>query len=154
MADIASEKVKEWVTRIAHDMGIECMVAVHAPEDGLSPIAVDVQAPEGSKLLIGKNGQNLRALEHVVRAMFVRHTNAHRPLVIDVNDYRKEKTRELVDIVKQAAGRVRDTGRSEALPPMTSYERRIAHTELAAWSEVSTESVGQEPQRRVVIKPL
>ena len=148
-----AQKLTELIQRLTGHMHIPCGVVVDVPEDG-SAITIAIQANENAKLLIGKEGQNLKALEHVVRAVWTRQSGQVRSVVVDVNDYRKERSTQVIELVRQVAGRVRDSQRSEALPPMTSYERRLAHTELASWTEVSTESVGQEPQRRVVIKPL
>lgn len=117
-------------------------------------LAVSVTVPEG-KVLIGKGGQNLKALEHVVRLMWSRQRPEEaRGMVIDINGYRKEVAAELATSVREIALRVRETRSPEALRPMTSYERRIVHTELATFSDLTSESVGQEPHRRVVIRPL
>ena len=117
-------------------------------------LAVSVTVPEG-KVLIGKGGQNLKALEHVLRLMWGRQRpDEARGLVLDVNGYRQEVAAELATNVREIALRVRETRSPEALRPMTSYERRIVHTELATFSDLASESVGQEPHRRVVIRPL
>jgi spoIIIJ-associated protein len=122
-----------------------------AGDDGR--LLVSLTVPEGS-MLIGKGGQNLKAFEHVVRMIWTRQHPEARGLVVDVNDYRKSVAAELASHARQIAGRVRETGRPEALRPMTSYERRIIHTELAAYADLASESVGQEPHRRVVIRPI
>jgi spoIIIJ-associated protein len=57
-------------------------------------------------------------------------------------------------MVRNVVARVRDTRRSQALLPMSSYERRIVHMELASYTDVASESTGEDPHRRVVIKPL
>ena len=153
MESTPARQLTELIQQLTRHMHIPCEVSVSVPEDG-GPINVSVQAQENAKLLIGKEGQNLRALEHVVRAIWMRKNAQARAVSVDVNDYRREREAQVLELVKQTAGRVRDTRRSEALPPMSSYERRLVHTELASWTDVGTESVGQEPQRRVVIKPL
>jgi spoIIIJ-associated protein len=149
MSDSPIQKITDFISRITGHMQIPCEVSVS--DEGNNAYAVAIHTPEHAKLLIGKDGQNLKALEHVVRAALAKHTSS---LTVDVNDYRKSRANQIIELVKLAAGRVRDTRKSEALSPMTSYERRIAHTELASWNDVATESIGQEPQRRVVIKPL
>jgi spoIIIJ-associated protein len=148
-----TQQLTELIQKLTGHMHIPCEVNVDSGE-GDGPIRVSIQAADNAKLLIGKEGQNLRALEHVVRAVWMRKDAKLRSVSVDVNDYRKERETQVLELVRQAAGRVRDSGRSEALPPMSSYERRLAHTELASWKEVGTESIGQEPQRRVIIKPL
>jgi len=75
-------------------------------------------------------------------------------VLIDINDYRKSRTNYLMDLARQAVGRVRNTQKAEALVPMTPYERRVVHMELASCPDITTESIGEEPHRRVVIKPF
>ena len=74
--------------------------------------------------------------------------------MVDVNNYRKARANYLIETAREAAQRVIQTQKAEALSPMTSYERRLVHTELAGYKEVQTESIGQEPHRRIVVKPL
>lgn len=126
-----------------------------------------IESDQDLGMLIGKNGQNLAALEHLVRVMTVRvmygndkqwppvEAAAALPsFVLDINDYRKSKTNYLIEVARNVARRVVETRRAEALLPMTAYERRLVHTELAGYKEVQTESIGQEPRRRIVVKPL
>lgn len=107
-------------------------------------------------MLIGKNGQNLNALEHLVRLIANRRQLVLDaiPFILDINNYRRSRSRQLVELAKTAAQRVISTQRAEALIPMTAFERRLVHTELATHREVETESIGNEPRRRIVIKPL
>lgn len=144
--------INDFIRRVAEYMQIPCEVSVSSEEGG--SVRVAVQADDNGRLLIGKNGQNLKALEHVVRVMWLRQNPENRSLIVDVNDYRAERSKELIQLVRETAERVQQTHRSEAFEPMTSYERRLVHTELATYSDLSTESVGQDPHRRVVIKPL
>jgi spoIIIJ-associated protein len=146
------EKLKEFIRTVTEHMQIPCDITVSG--DDADQVRVTIQAPEEGRLLIGKGGQNLKALEHVARMMMFRQNPDRRTVSIDVNDYRAERVRELGALVHAAATRVQQTGKSEALDPMTSYERRIVHTELAPYGDLTSESVGQEPNRRVVIKPL
>ncbi|OGN02664.1 MAG: hypothetical protein A2655_03045 [Candidatus Yanofskybacteria bacterium RIFCSPHIGHO2_01_FULL_43_42] len=143
------------VTKVAGFMNIECQIeAKEEPADkhGEGAVVVSVQTLDNARFLIGKNGQNLKALEHVLRAMLVK-DGKEGTIVLDVNDYRKSRATYLVDVAKQTVARVRNTQKAEALFPMSAYERRIVHMELAAYPDIATESVGAEPQRRVIIKP-
>jgi spoIIIJ-associated protein len=146
------QKIKEFIQEAARHMQIPCEIDVSADEGGVVQVAI--QASDDGRLLIGKNGQNLKALEHVVRILCLRQNPEFRAVTVDVNNYRAERTNELVRIVHETAVRVRETRRSEALDPMVAHERRIVHTELAAYGDLSTESIGIDPNRRVVIKPL
>lgn len=146
-----AQKIEEFIRTITGYMQIPCEMTV-ATEAG--SVRVALQTSEDGRLLIGKNGQNLKALEHVVRMVSMRNNPDQRSVVVDVNNYRAEQTQQLIESVRAAAERVQQTRRSEALEPMSSYQRRVVHTELASYSGLSSESVGQDPHRRVVIKPL
>lgn len=110
-----------------------------------------IQTNQGAKFLIGKGGDSLRSLELVVRALLRAGPNLS--ISIDVNDYKKSKTTQLLNTVEAALAKVRGTNRALALEPMNPYERRIVHTTLAPHSDVMTESIGAGNQRRIVIKP-
>ncbi len=136
-------------------------------ESGLATISIE--SDKDLSMLIGKNGQNLEAFERLVRLLASRklarqnfttqnlsgqadpENDPH--FIIDINDYRKSRTDYLIGIARDVARRVIQTQRAEALSPMSSYERRLVHTELASYKEVQTESVGQEPRRRIIVKP-
>jgi len=104
--------------------------------------------------LIGKNGQNIPALECLVRLLIAKRLPAAPNITLDINDYRKSRAQVVVKQALAIVERVRASKKAEALLPMSSYERRLVHLELASLPDVETESVGQEPQRRVVVRPL
>ncbi len=85
--------------------------------------------------------------------MFLRKIRDAGNIVADVNDYRRSRTSYVVNLAKEAVMRVRSTQKAEALLPMSAYERRIVHMELASCPDIATESIGAEPQRRIVVKP-
>lgn len=118
---------------------------------------VSIESTNDLSMLIGKNGQNLNAFEHLVRLMVSKKLpvsgNNEVGFIIDVNDYRKSRANYLISAAKNVAQRVIQTQKAEALLPMSAYERRLVHMELASYKEVQTESVGQEPRRRIVVKP-
>lgn len=155
--DVESTKTKitEITKTILDKMGFKGEVEF-SQENTEKPVAVlSVVSPDDSGFLIGKNGNNLEALEHVIRAISSRIEAPLRTnFMLDINDYRKTKARYLTRAAKEAAERVVLTARAEALDPMTSYERRLVHMELASHSKIATESIGEEPKRRIVIKPL
>lgn len=73
---------------------------------------------------------------------------------IDINNYRKERERLIIEIAKAAARKVLLTKGDVQLPPMNAYERLLVHTELATRPDVKTESTGEKKDRCVVVKPL
>lgn len=146
--------IEETIRKIASFMEIECQVEIKEETDdkNIKSLLVSVYTPENARFLIGKDGQNLKSLEHVIRAMFIKKMEGLSNIVVDVNDYKKSRSSYIVDIARQAVMRVRSTQKAEALLPMSSYERRIVHMELASYPDIATESIGTDTQRRIVIK--
>ena len=83
-----------------------------------------------------------------------RKVGVHGMVYVDVNNYRRERERLIMEIAKAAARKVLVTKADVELPPMNAYERRLVHTELAIRPDVKTESFGDKRDRRVVVKPL
>ncbi len=147
------ERISATVKKIVGFMNLDCQVEIHeesGPE--AKAILVSVYTPDNARFIIGKNGQNLKAFEHLIRAMLLKNDNSQN-IIVDINDYKKSRASFVVDAAKQAVSRVRNTQKAEVLTPMSAYERRIVHMELASYPDVATESIGDEPQRRIVIKP-
>lgn len=76
------------------------------------------------------------------------------PIFLDINNYRSERENLIAELVRAAARKVVATQKEIPLPAMNSYERRIAHLELAHHPDVFTESVGKGKSRYVVVKPI
>lgn len=109
-----------------------------------------------SRFLIGQYGDNLHALQHLVHLIVRKEFGNEKkfPFVVDVNGYRKQKDRSIIDLAKSAAREARKDNKSMLLRPMTAYERRLVHMAITADVGVITESIGSEKERKVVIKPL
>lgn len=147
------EKITAMIKKIVGFMNLDCQVELREENNSESKtMLVSVYTPDNVRFIIGKNGQNLKAFEHLVRAMLSK-TKDNQNVVVDINDYKKSRASFVVDAAKQAVSRVRNTQKAEVLTPMSAYERRIVHMELASYPDVATESIGDEPQRRIVIKP-
>jgi spoIIIJ-associated protein len=110
------------------------------------------ESAEDMGLLIGKRGHTLEALQELTRSYVQRQTGERCRLVVDVEDYRKRRRSQLVRKAKDAARQVRKTGRSHAMEPMSAFERKIVHDAVSEVGGVETESEGEEPNRRVVIR--
>jgi spoIIIJ-associated protein len=107
-----------------------------------------------SDLLIGQYGINLRSLQHILRAMARKKTEERLNFSVDVNDYRQEKMKSILDLARGFARQAVADGRPVVMRPMSAYERRIVHMDLAGNDQVRTESVGEGEERKVVIKPV
>lgn len=105
------------------------------------------------KLLIGEKGEALSDLQHLLKAIFKKRLKKDFYLDLDINSYKKRKTEYLKSLAKSLADEVSLTKKEKILPAMPAYERRIIHLELASRKDVTTESIGKEPERKVVIRP-
>lgn len=155
--DIATikEQLAEAINKMADFMGLECQTEVKEETDdkGVKALLISIHTPDNARFLIGKNGQNLKSIEHVLRAMFVKKIDGGYNISVDVNDYKKSRSDYVVEVARQVVTRVRSTQKAESMFPMSGYERRIVHMELASCPDIATESIGAEPNRRIVIKP-
>jgi len=148
--------IAETIKKITGFMRLDCQVEIKEEvNQAKETVTVSVYTPENARFLIGKNGQNLRAFEYIIRAIVNNQMpEMQHPIAVDVNDYHKSKALYAIGLAKQIVTKVRSTQRAESLLPMTAYERRMVHMELAAYPDVATESIGEEPHRRIVIKPF
>ena len=134
---------------------------------GFEGVTVEIREGETSRLnvvgegadrealgsLIGRKGERLSALQHLVNLMLSRRTGQWTRVLVDVEDYRGRRERQLVDLATRAAQRVVETGKMLQLEPMPALERRWIHLSLRDNADVSTQSIGEEPNRRVVVLP-
>ena len=116
-------------------------------------IPIEIKTPE-PKILIGQNGQTLAEIQRLLKAVLRRQILEDFYIDIDVNDYKKKKIEYLKETAKDLADEVAISGRERVLPPMSSYERRIIHLTLAERKDIVVQSTGQEPDRRITIKPV
>jgi spoIIIJ-associated protein len=108
---------------------------------------------EDMGLLIGRHGQTLEAVQELTRVVVSHRTGLRCRVIVDVEDYKKRQRARLVSKTREVAKRVAKTGREEVLDPMNPYERKVVHDAVAEVSGVESSSRGEEPDRRVVIRP-
>jgi len=122
-------------------------------EPGLAaPVMIDINGGDLS-FLIGRNAETLNALQLVTRLIVGKEVGQVAHVIIDVGGYRVRREEGLRELAQRMAKQAISSGRRQTLEPMTPAERRIIHIELRESQEVSTESVGEEPRRKVVIIP-
>ena len=144
--------IEEHVRRVLASMGFD-QVTIYCRYSE-ERLRIDIEAGEDGKLLIGTQGNHLTALQHVIRCLLRQQLNELVVTNIDVNGYRARRERGILDLAEAAAKRAQTTGRTVILKPMSPPDRRTVHTALASRSDVQTESTGEEPNRKVVIKPI
>jgi spoIIIJ-associated protein len=103
--------------------------------------------------LIGRRGEKLASLQHIVNLIVGRREGQHHRIAIDVENYRGRREEQLRDVADRAAKRVIQSGKIIQLEAMPAIERRVVHMALLENSKVRTQSVGVEPNRRIVVLP-
>lgn len=141
--------IKEKLVTILREMGYQAEVEIKTEQD----IPTYRIYSNNDSLLIGKSGKNLEALQIVLRQIVNTETGTNYRFFLDVSDYKEKNEHHLKALAKRLAREVATTKIEVKMDSMNSYERRIVHNVLTNNKKVYTESVGEEPNRCVVIKP-
>jgi spoIIIJ-associated protein len=154
----ASEMAKEALESLLVRLGVEASVILEAEppfEQGTEASEVITINVTGDDLgiLIGRRGQTLAALQHMVRLIVAHQMKGRVPIVIDVEGYKQRRYGALQTLALRMAEQVKERKKPFALEPMPAYERRIIHLALVNDSDVTTESTGVGEVRKVVIMP-
>ena len=116
-------------------------------------VVVDVTG-ENLGLLVGPKGATLHAIEELVRTVVQRQTDGHGVRIhVDVAGYRAKRRAALADFTTNLAEKVLETGRAQALEPMSASDRKVVHDTAAEIDGITTISEGEDPRRRVVLRP-
>ncbi|MDB5059039.1 MAG: hypothetical protein JWO59_2511 [Chloroflexi bacterium] len=145
VAEVAVEVVRELMLR----MGIDASATVRSAGN---PVVIDVTG-EDLGLLIGRHGDTLTSLQYLVNAIVGRRVNRWSKVIVDVEHYRLRREETLRSLASRQASRVRQSHHEIVLDPMPANERRVVHMTLQNSPWVVTNSVGEEPNRCVVIAP-
>ena len=141
--------IKEKLVTILREMGYQAEVEIQVKQD----IPTYRIYSNNDSLLIGKNGKNLEAFQIVLRQIVNTETGINYRFFLDVSDYKEKNEHHLEVLARRLAREVATTKIEVKMDSMNSYERRIVHNVLTNNKKVYTESVGEEPNRCVVIKP-
>lgn len=151
-AEIAADFVEGLLSR----MGLAAEVEQQVDEGNMYLNVVGGESEDDEEdmgLLIGRHGQTLEAVQELTRVVVAHKTGLRCRVIVDVEDYKKRQRARLASKAVEIARRVARTGREEALDPMNPYERKVVHDAVAAVSGVESSSRGEDPDRRVVIRP-
>jgi spoIIIJ-associated protein len=113
---------------------------------------IDLEGPD-LDMLVGSNGETLDALQELTRLAVLRRSKRRVRLLLDINGFRARQRERLVSVVRATAEQVIKSQEDHEFQPMTPAERKIVHDAVAAIDGVTTESLGEEPNRRVIIQP-
>jgi len=148
--EIAVEFVEGLLSRMGLTTGVEPEL-----QEGTMYVNVVGTGPddEDMGLLIGRHGQTLEALQELTRVVVGHRTGLRSRVIVDVEDYKKRQRSRLASKAREIAKRVARTGQEEELEPMNPYERKVVHDAVSGVTGVESSSRGEEPERRVVIRP-
>ena len=144
------EKIKKETVKFFEKMGFEVKVEMGENKENIIPINLKTEEPQ---ILIGKDGQTLMNIQHLLKRI-LRKDLEQVFIDLDINEYKKKKMEYLRELAQNRADEVALSKKEKALNPMSSYERRIIHIELSDRADVKTESISDEPMRKIVIKPV
>jgi spoIIIJ-associated protein len=144
-----ADAAKEIVGQLLARMGIRCSVTSRATPEA---IVVDVSGRDLG-VLIGWRGETLRALQTMTNLLASRKIGPDQRVIVDVERYRQRRENTVREIAYRAARQVKVTGDPITLDAMQPFERRAIHLALEADPDVTTVSIGEEPERRVVVGP-
>jgi spoIIIJ-associated protein len=134
-------------------LGFDVEVEVDTGETNRLNIVGEGEEKEALGALIGRKGERLSALQHLVNLMLSRRMGEWTRVLVDVEDYRGRRERQLRELAARASERVAETGKMVQFEPMSALERRWLHLALHNDPNVVTQSIGEEPNRRVVVLP-
>lgn len=140
--------IKETISKITKLMGTESNLEVRRRDNSISVTIFS----DNNSILIGKNGKNVAALQLIIRQMVNSKLKEPLSIIIDVGNYKEKRARSIEYLAKKLAREAYKTKTEVTMDSMNSYERRIVHEVLADDKYVYTESIGEEPNRKVVIK--
>lgn len=142
------EYLKEFFKNLEKYMNIQINCEIKE-EDNIYNIML---VSDNNAILIGKDGKNLDAIQTIVRTIIKRMTNNVVSINIDASNYKAKKINNLENEIKKIIDEVLKTKIDVKLDPMNSYERMIVHNYVSKFENLTTESIGEEPNRFIVIK--
>ena len=140
--------IKDTINEIIKKMHAEANLEVRRRDNSISVTIFS----DNNSILIGKNGKNVAALQLIIRQMVNSKLKEHLSIIIDVGNYKEKRVKSIEILAKRLAREAHKTKTEVTMDSMNSYERRIVHSVLADDKYVYTESIGEEPNRKVVIK--
>ncbi len=150
--DIARDVVSELLEKMKVRATVTSEYLPDSDSRSRVPIRVNIQGDDLS-YLIGRQAETLNALQYISSLIINKEIGRSVPLIVDVEGYRIRRENQLRQLARRMAEQAISTGRRQVLEPMTAAERRIIHIELRENQDVSTESIGEDPRRKVTIIP-
>ena len=150
LAQETINKIKEITRDFFQKTTLDVEIDFSSEKEGVLPIDIKSEEPQ---ILIGEGGQTLIEIQHLLKLTLRKKIQEEFYIDLDVNNYKKKKIEYLKEVAKSNADDVAISKKEKELARMPAYERRIIHLELQNRTDVIGESVGEGPERRIVIKP-
>ena len=150
--DIARDVVSELLDKMKVRATVTSEYLPDSDARSRVPIRVNIQGDDLS-YLIGRQAETLNSLQYISSLIINKEIGRSIPLIVDVEGYRVRRENQLRQLARRMADQAISTGRKQVLEPMTASERRIVHIELRDNPQVTTESIGEDPRRKVTIIP-
>lgn len=141
--------IKTVVEKLLKEIGITTTVEVESGEESFT---VSLDAGEDNALLIGKHGNTLASLELVVTLIVTNKLGEFRRVTIEVGSYRAEREQYLQELADKLKEEVITSGYEKSIRGLKPWERRFLHMYLQEDSDVTTESIGEDRERTLIIK--
>ncbi|HAA24867.1 MAG TPA: protein jag [Ruminiclostridium sp.] len=142
------EIIKSFLYPVFDVLGIDGDIDISVENNALN---VKLSA-ENIGIIIGRRGETLDALQYLLGLAVNRQSDKFMRVTLDVSNYREKREETLIRLAKKLADKVERTKKNITLEPMNPYERRIIHATLQDYGQVETYSIGDEPNRKVVIR--
>lgn len=143
----AVNKTKDFLNDLKKELG-NIEYAIEIKED---IIYIKIEGEKAADL-IGYRGETLESIQNIISAIANKETSARVKIIVDILNYKEKRRNSLEILAKKVEKTVIKSGKPYRLEPMNAYERKIIHTALQESSEVTTNSVGEEPYRRVIVR--
>lgn len=140
--------IKSFFSTLAKSFNISINCKIKNEENEFNILLIS----DNNAILIGKAGKNLNAIQVILRTIIKRMTNNKVKINIDASNYKAKKIENLENEIKKIIGEILETKVDVKLDPMNSYERMIVHNYVNDYENLKTESIGEEPNRYIVIK--
>jgi len=144
-------EAQQVLQKILEGMGVQATIESSQRDDRL--ILNAICTPDDS-MVIGRKGKTLEAIQFLVNRIVNRNQDEAKPILVDVSGYRERKRKNLIDLARRSAERVKETGYQVIVGPYNAYERHILHSAMADDDTVTTESLGEGDQKKVIFKRI
>ena len=142
-----AERVETFLSGLLSRMGVEADMEVSEGDEAIN-VTMSGKDPGA---LIGRRGETLDAIQHLTNYVINRGSSSRIRVNLDAENYRQRRNETLESLAARTAGKVMKYRRNMTLDPMNAYERHVIHSALQSYENISTYSVGNEPNRRIVV---